>query len=139
MRAGARAVSLSMWSSVAAAVAAIGLLWMPIHWSVGPLQSADDAKEFLQTLWQVEAAILALSLAVLFLAFEAFSAARSSQTDSFIEFAAETQLLLVSISDLRRWWRLVWSSCSYRLELPVAGRQRALSLRPPQLRSLSPS
>jgi hypothetical protein len=58
--------------------------------SVYPLQAPDEAEEFLRTLWQVEASVLALSIAVIIFAFQAISSPESGL--ELYEFAEDTHL-----------------------------------------------
>jgi hypothetical protein len=56
-------------------------------------ESANEAAEFLQTLWQVEASVLALSITVIIFAFQAVSTSR--QNIKLYEFAEDVHLFPV--------------------------------------------
>jgi hypothetical protein len=68
---------------------AAGAAYAPIP-GLRTLSSASDAGQFLQVLWQVEAAALALSLAIVIFAFQAVYATRLR--GSLRQFAEETGL-----------------------------------------------
>jgi hypothetical protein len=55
---------------------AYGVAFLPIHWSLRPLRDQAKARDVLEVLWQVEAAGLALSLAVVIFIFEAVYSTR---------------------------------------------------------------
>jgi hypothetical protein len=82
--------------SVLLPVAIVGPLFAPVHWSLGALKNERGAQAFLGTLWQVEASIVALALAVILFAFEAFSnRADVGPGYELREFATDTQIPLV--------------------------------------------
>lgn len=71
----------------------IGLLWLPIYFRPGVLNDAGESRVYVQTLWQVVAASVALSVAMIGFVFEAFAnAAQRSLGGSLREFARETGL-----------------------------------------------
>lgn len=73
------------------AIALMGLILPPSGWGFAPLADLDDAAEFLRTLWQVEAAALALSVAVILFLFQ--SVASSRPGGDLREFATDSHLL----------------------------------------------
>lgn len=59
---------------------ALGLVWLPgPDPGFGPFASQGDAREFLRTLWQVEAGALALSLTIIVLAVQAYSSSTAER------------------------------------------------------------
>jgi hypothetical protein len=71
-------------------------LMLPIPLRVGPLDSEPESTDYLQTMWQVVAAALGVTVAMVAFAFEAFaSSAQHRYGGTLREFAAETRLLLV--------------------------------------------
>jgi hypothetical protein len=71
-------------------VPAFGIAFLPISWSLAPLKDATKAHDYLGVLWQVEAAGLALSLAVVIFIFEAVYSA--PQRPSLRDLAARIRL-----------------------------------------------
>jgi hypothetical protein len=83
-----------IWLSLATLVPL--LLPIPSGWALHPFTGADGAhaaQNFLQTLWQVDAAAIGLSLAVALFAFEAIRDAE--KRGSLVRFATETHLSFV--------------------------------------------
>lgn len=67
---------------------------LPIAFEFGPLNEAKESEEYLRTLWQVVAASLALSIAMVAFAFEAFvSRGQEHHGGTLTEFARETRLV----------------------------------------------
>src|SRR5215210_3811489 len=64
------------WWSLLLGFPAVGIAFIPLPWSLSPLQDSDSAEDYLQVLWQVQAAALALSLAVVIFIFEAVYSTR---------------------------------------------------------------
>jgi hypothetical protein len=64
------------WWSLLLAIPAFGAPFLPLSWSLSPLRDTKKAQDYLQTLWQVQAAGLALSLAVVIFIFEAVYSTR---------------------------------------------------------------
>jgi len=79
--------------------AGVGIPWLFGGFDAVPdgvLSSEKDSEDFLQTMWQVVAGSLGLSVAMIAFAFEAFfSTAQRQVGGSLREFAAETRLLWV--------------------------------------------
>lgn len=82
------------WSRYALlAVVLIGAVWLPIRLHVGLFGHPVRLRSYLQTLWQVLAASLALSVAMIGFVFEAFmNASQRSLGGSLRQFARETGL-----------------------------------------------
>jgi hypothetical protein len=74
-------------------VVGIGLLWAPSGVVAPALRSETDAERFLETVWQVQAAAVGLTIAVVVFAFQALSSSRWSV--GLREFADTTMLLPV--------------------------------------------
>lgn len=74
-------------------LAVLILAVVPDDWSVPYFKSESDARGFLEVLWQVDAAALALSVAVVVVALEVFSSGRSG---SLSENLRDTALLPVA-------------------------------------------
>lgn len=72
------------------AIALLGLLSPPRSWGFDALSTRQEAEAFLGTLWQVEAAALALSLAVVLFLFQAVA---TSHSGDLREFAEDSHLL----------------------------------------------
>jgi hypothetical protein len=72
------------------------LILLPIEVRVGPLDDATKSTDYLQTMWQVVAAALGVSVAMVAFAFEAYtSTAQNRHGGSLRDFAAETRLQVV--------------------------------------------
>lgn len=67
-----------------------GMQWLPIPWGLRQLTKNSSAVSFLEALWQVEGATLAIALAVVIFVFQAVYASRLS--GSLRQFAEETGL-----------------------------------------------
>jgi hypothetical protein len=80
---------LGQVGSVWVVVVGLAVAFAPLP-GLRTLNSVTDARQFLQTLWQVEAAALALSLAIVIFAFQAIYATRLR--GSLRQFAEETGL-----------------------------------------------
>jgi hypothetical protein len=74
-------------------LAIAGLAVIPYEWSVPYLRDEVSARGFLEVLWQVDAAALALSVAVVVVALEVFSSGRSG---SLQENIRQTALLPIT-------------------------------------------
>jgi hypothetical protein len=72
-------------------VVGIGLLFLPIDYHFEALSHASEARDFLSTLWQVEAGTIALTLSLILVAFEAIW--RGRFRGSVRRFAEEVGLL----------------------------------------------
>jgi hypothetical protein len=69
---------------------ASGVLWLPVPWGFRRFEDPSRAESFLQALWQVQGATLAIALAVVIFVFQAVYASRLS--GSLRQFAEETGL-----------------------------------------------
>ena len=69
---------------------AFGGAYLPLRGGVAALESESDSRQFLEALWQVEAAALALSLAIVIFAFQAVYTVRLR--GSLHQFAEDTLL-----------------------------------------------
>ena len=82
---------------VAYAAVLFALVQLPWELRRGPLGSDSQSAEFLRTLWQVVAAALGVSVAMVAFAFQAFaSSGQRAYGGSLREFAKQSRLLLVS-------------------------------------------
>lgn len=61
------------WSFGVLVAALTMVLVLPLPWSFPSLLERENAVSFLQVLWQIEAAVLALSVAIILFAFESFA------------------------------------------------------------------
>jgi hypothetical protein len=86
----ARVLRLIVYASV------FGLVALPIDVGWGPLGSESDSDDYLGTLWQVVAAALALSIAMVAFAFETFNSSRErAYGGNLREFGFQTGLVVV--------------------------------------------
>lgn len=69
---------------------AFAVLWLPVPWGFRRFEDPSRAESFLQALWQVQGATLAIALAVVIFVFQAVYASRLS--GSLRQFAEETGL-----------------------------------------------
>ena len=70
-------------------------IFLPLSYAAPQLDEDSAARSFLQALWQVEATVIALSVAVIIFAAETFGASRGIGGFSLREFVRETRLLFV--------------------------------------------
>src|SRR6266545_759165 len=90
----ARPATSSSWLFLWVTGASVGLLWAaPADWTVSALSKDADARSFLQTLWQVDAAAIGLSVAIVLFAFELVWSTRYRGT--LRRFAREIGLIYV--------------------------------------------
>ncbi len=83
-------------STRVALIIALGLFTFVPRWQInfGPFQTEDDAREYLQTLWQVVAAAVGVSVALIAFVFEAFvSSAERRHGGTLREFSRQTHIL----------------------------------------------
>jgi hypothetical protein len=73
-----------------------GFVWLPIRWGFRLFATGEKTPGFLQALWQVEGATLAISLAVVIFVFQAVYASRLN--GSLRQFAEETFLFPIFFS-----------------------------------------
>lgn len=81
-----------------ALLAAIGLLTFVPRWQIAfdPFRTADDAQQYLQTLWQVVAAVVGVSVALIAFVFEAFVRSGERRHGGTLrEFARQTHILVL--------------------------------------------
>jgi hypothetical protein len=89
-----RRMTSSFWPFLWIAGASIGLLAAaPAHWTLSALRRDDAARGFLETLWQVDAAAIGLSVAIVLFAFELVWSTRYRGT--LRRFAEEVWLVYV--------------------------------------------
>jgi hypothetical protein len=85
------------WLLLTACVTALVWLLWPQCWTPDALRHAESAKGFVQTMWQVLAAALALSAAIVTFSFSAFASSRLSEMGSKLSDFARSSGLLVGI------------------------------------------
>jgi hypothetical protein len=76
----------------ALAVVWIGLIFVPFPSDWNPFAKKEEAETFLRTLWQVDAAALALSLAIIVFAVQAFRSANQERYGALRRFISASRL-----------------------------------------------
>jgi hypothetical protein len=86
------------WLGLVASVAAALWLFWPQSLTPDPLLHADAARSFMQTLWQVLAAGLALSLGIVTFSFSAFASSRLFELGAKLSDFARSSGLLIGVA-----------------------------------------
>lgn len=75
-------------------VGIVATLWLPLSLDWGPLASEPESRRYLETMWQVVAAALGVSVAMVAFAFEAFSSSgQRTHGGTLREFAFSSRLV----------------------------------------------